>query len=137
MYRRNDGREEVHSLQNHFTAYLSVAVTRFKRRYLERQNLHLSREPSCDFQETALEPVEEPDMLAGLPLTDLLENEALLQALRAMTPRDREVLLDLVVYEMKPAELARKLGLSYQGAMSVYYRAKRKLLEKMKGGDGT
>ena len=76
-------------------------------------------------------------MLAGLPLTDLLENEALLQALSAMTPRDREVLLDLIVYEMKPVELARKLGLSYQGAMSVYYRAKRKLLEKVKGGDGT
>ncbi len=137
MYRRNDGRGEVNSLQNHFTAYLSVAASRFKRRYLEQQNLRLSREPSCDFQDMAMEPAEEPDMLAGLPLTDLLENEALLQALNAMTPRDREVLLDLIVYEMKPAELARKLGLSYQGAMSVYYRAKRKLLEKVKGGDGT
>ena len=74
-------------------------------------------------------------MLAGLPVTDLLESEAIFQALRSMTPRDREVLLNLIVYEMKPAELARKLGLSYQGAMSVYYRAKKKLLEKMKDGD--
>lgn len=137
MYLRNDGRGEVDSLQNHFTAYLSVAALRFKRRYLAQQALRLSREPSCDFQDTVLEPAEEPDMLAGLPLTDLLESGSLLQALRAMTPRDRQVLLDLIVYERKPAELACKLGLSYQGTMSVYYRAKRKLLEKVKGGDGT
>ena len=135
MFRRNDGRGEANSLQNHFTAYLSVAVERFKRRYMEQLNLRLFREPNCDFQETPLESAEEPDMLAGLPVTDLLESEAIFQALRSMTPRDREVLLNLIVYEMKPAELARKLGLSYQGAMSVYYRAKKKLLEKMIDGD--
>ena len=80
------------------------------------------------------EPAEDPDMLSGLPLADLIESEVLLHALRSMSPRDRDVLLDLIVFEMKPAQLARKLGLSYQGAMSVYYRAKKKLLEKLKGG---
>ena len=127
MYQRNDGRGEVNSLQNHFTAYLSVAASRFKRRYLEQQNLRLSQAPSCDFQETPIEPAKEPDMLAGLPLTDLLKSEALLQALGTITPRDREVLLDLIVYEMMPAEL----GVSYQGTTSVYYLAKRKLLENV------
>ena len=135
MYRRNDGRGEINSLQNRFTAYLTVAVERCKSRYVEHQNLRLFREPSYDFTETMFEPAEEPDMLAGLPLSDLIESAAILQALRSMSPRYREVLLDLVIFEMTPAELARKLGLSYHGAMSVYYRARKKLLENLKGGD--
>ena len=134
MYRRNDGRGEVNSLQNHFTAYLSVAVDRCKSRYMERRNLRLFRELSYDFAETLFESAEEPDMLAGLPLTDLIENTVLLQALRSMSPRDLKVLLDLIIFEMEPDELARELGLSYQGVMSVYYRAKKKLLEKLKDG---
>lgn len=134
MYRRNDGCGEANSLQNHFTAYLTVAVDRCKSRYVERRNLQLFREPSYDFTEAVFEPAEDPDMLSGLPLADLIESEVLLHALRSMSPRDRDVLLDLIVFEMKPAQLARKLGLSYQGAMSVYYRAKKKLLEKLKGG---
>ena len=77
MTQRNDGRGEINSLQNPFTAYLTVAVRRCKSRYLE-------------------------------------------------------VLLDLIVYEMKPAELAQKLGLTYQGAMAVYYRARKKLLQQLK-----
>ncbi len=135
MYRRNDGRGEINSLQNRFTAYLTVAADRCKSRYVEQRNLRLFREFSYDFADTSFEPAEEPDMLAGLPLADLIESESLLQALLSMSPRDREVLLDLIVFEMKPAALAHKLGLSYQGAMSVYYRARKKLLEKLKGGD--
>lgn len=132
MTQRNDGRGEINSLQNHFTAYLTVAVWRCKSRYLEDLRKLAVYEPSYDFQETPLDSTEEPDLLSGLPLMDTIENKAVYRALKSMAPRDLEVLLDLIVYEMKPAELAQKLGLTYQGAMAVYYRARKKLLQQLK-----
>lgn len=132
MTQRNDGRGEINSLQNHFTAYLTVAVRRCKSRYLEDLRKLAVYEPSYDFQETPIDTADEPDLLAGLSPMDVVENEALYRALKAMTSRDLEVLFDLVICEMKPAELANKLGLSYQGAMAIYYRAKKKLIQRMK-----
>ena len=132
MNRRNNGHGEINSLQNHFTAYLTVAVRRCKKKFLDDQYKLALYEPSYDFQETPLDTAEESDLLAGLPLMDVLESEALYRALKSMPPRDLEVLFDLIIYEMKPAELAHKLGLSYQGAMAVYYRAKKKLLQQLK-----
>lgn len=135
MNQRNDGRGEINFTQNRFTAYLLESERRCKNRFLRAQHKLALCEPSYDFQETPIDTAEEIDLLADLSLMDVLENEALYHALRAMAPRDLEVLLDLIVYEMKPAELAHKLGLSYQGAMAVYYRAKKKLFERMKKED--
>lgn len=67
MTQRNDGRGEINSLQNHFTAYLTVAVRRCKSRYLEDLRKLAVYEPSYDFQETPLDSTEEPDLLSGPP----------------------------------------------------------------------
>lgn len=131
MNYRNDGRGEINSLQNRFTAYLRTAAERYRKNYLDRLHTLLAQEPSHDFQEQPLESAEDPDMLAGLSLMDITENEALLHALQRLTPRDLEVVLDMVFYDKRPAELARKLGLSYHGAMAVYYRALKKLRKHM------
>lgn len=131
MNYRNDGRGEIDSLQNRFTAYLRTAVERYTKHYLDQLHTLWAQEPSHDFQEQLLERAEEPDMLAGLSLMDTTENTALLHALQSLTPRDLEVVLDMVFYDKRPADLAGKLGLSYHGAMAVYYRALKKLRKHM------
>lgn len=135
MHQRKDKRGESDSMQGQFTAYLDVSTDRSKDRYLTRLHRLTAHEVTRDFQEEPIEGSEDTDLLADLPFLDILENEAILCALQSMSARDREVLLDLIVYEMKPVELARKLGLSYQGAMAVYYRARNALRKKLKGGD--
>ena len=132
MTQRNYVRGGINSLQNPFTAYLTVAVRRCNSRYMEYLRKLAVYVPSYDFQDTPIDTADEPDLLAGLSPMDVVENEALYRALKAMTSRDLEVLFDLVICEMKPAELANKLGLSYQGAMAIYYRAKKKLIQRMK-----
>lgn len=135
MHQHNDGYSDSDSLQRYFTAYLQVAVKRSKGRYLHEQYRIASMEPSCDFQDRLSGAEEEPDLLAGLPSMDVLENERLLRALRSLNARDLETLLDLIVYDMTPAELSRKLGLNYQGAMAVYYRAIKKVRKLLEGGE--
>lgn len=134
MERRNSGHGESDLQQNRFTAYFEVAATRYKSRYLARWHTVREREPSYDFQEMPQEIGEDPDLLSGLSLMDTFENEACLRALQSLPSRDLEVLLDMVLYDVAPTELGKKLGLSYQGVMSVYHRALKKLRKYLKGG---
>ena len=134
MKRRNNGRGEINTLQNHFTAYLTKSVQRGRGRYLEQLHQLATREYSCDFQEHPVETAVTPDLLADLSIWEVVESEALLRALITLEPRDLEVLFALILYGQTPAEVARMLGLSYQGAMAVYYRAKKKLRKILKGG---
>lgn len=135
MKLQNDGYGKSSSLQNRFTAYLQVAVGRCKKRYLNGLHTLLFREPSHDFQEEPMECAEEPDLMAGLSLMDTAENEAFLSALRNLPPRDLKVLLDVILRDKQPAELSEDLGLSYQGAMAVYYRALKKLRKQLEKGE--
>ena len=118
MHQRKDKRGESDSMQGQFTAYLDVSTDRSKDRYLTRLHRLTAHEVTRDFQEEPIEGSEDTDLLADLPFLDILENEAILCALQSMSARDREVLLDLIVYEMK-----------------VYYRARNALRKKLKGGD--
>ena len=81
-----------------------------------------------------METAVTPDLLADLSIWEVVESEALLRALITLESRDLEVLFALILYGQTPAEVARMLGLSYQGAMAVYYRAKKKLRKILKGG---
>ena len=131
----NDGTSEDDVIYNKFTAYLTEGIWRCKVSYSQRRyRISVRQDHDVEVEDIA-SPSAESEMLNRLSLLDRLESEMLYLALKELRQRELDLLFDLVVYEMKPAEIARKLGMSYQGAMAIYYRALKKLRKRMKGDD--
>lgn len=134
MRQRNDGQGEVNSLQNQFTAYLTVAIQRRKRDYMNKKNRLLAHEISDSFQRmdipdpNALEPPE------YFPVLMSLENLMLLEAIESLDELERSILFARVLEKCDYGELAKKLGLRYKGVSAAYYRVLQKLRRKL-GGD--
>ena len=76
----------------------------------------------------------EPELYDGLPLLTRLENAALVFALEQLGEKELHVFLAHVLDEKSFEDLGNELGLSYKGAAAVYYRAIRKIKNKMKRG---
>lgn len=136
MWQRNQGRSEEDILQNQFTAYVSTAVQRMRKRYiwqlLQRRNAEqLAEDVLSEFLPGELRQTEQ-DMLRGLPLDMQMENDALFLALKALSQRERHIFLARVLDQKEFEELGQELGLSYKGAAAVYYRALQKIRKKMK-----
>ena len=71
------------------------------------------------------------EVLEELPLLMRLENDALLYALKELNERERSVFLARVLDGMTFEELADRMHLSYKGVAAIYYRALRKIRQKM------
>ena len=128
---------EDNVVQYKFTAYLDVAIWRYKWHYTERMYRIADLQDTYDLEQDIAAESADSDILDALPLLDILESESLYLALKELKRRELDLLFDLIVYEMKPSEIARKLGMTYHGAMSIYYRALQKLRKRLKGDDWT
>ena len=123
MWQRNNGQAED-DLQFRFTAYLVSAVKRRRKDYL----IQLYKRSSI---ESAVEVV-----LDRLPLMDVIENGALLEALQKLNERERQIFLARTLEEEDFETLGAKFGLSYKGAAALYYRTIQKIRKSIVvGGD--
>ena len=131
MWLNNKGQTETEILQNRFTAYLSRAIRRRRNEYIQRI---LKRQQTESLTECLMSDIEynmEQKLLNELPLMIRLENDALLQALEEINQRERDIFLVRVLDEKGFGEIAKKYGLSYKGAAAIYYRAVRKIKNRM------
>ncbi|MCM1561440.1 MAG: sigma-70 family RNA polymerase sigma factor [Butyrivibrio sp.] len=134
MWKKNSGQTEQEILQNRFTAYLSKAIQRRRKNYLEQIGRR-KEETLSEEMITNLGIFMELDAINELPLIMQLESEPLFYALKSLNERERHVFLAKVLDEKKFHTLAIELGMSYKGAATVYYRAVKKLKESMKGAE--
>ena len=135
MWQKNDGQNEADKLQNRFTAYISVAIQRRRNAYImqsvrQQQLESLTENPVSGSEYDILD-----DILGELPLLMQLENDKLLYALKELDERERQIFLARVLDDKSFEELAGVIGLSYKGVAAVYYRALRKIRNRMKEAD--
>lgn len=135
MWQKNNGHSEADKLQNQFTSYLSMAVQRRRKEYIiqairQKQVESLTENPVSNPEYDVLQ-----DVLEELPLLMRLENDTLLYALKELNERERQIFLARVLDEKSFEELAGMTGLSYKGVAAVYYRALRKIRNRMKEVD--
>ena len=122
MWQRNNGQAED-DLQFRFTAYLVSAVKRRRKDYLIQLYKRSSIESSSEV------------VLDKLPLMDVIENGALLEALQKLNERERQIFLARTLEEEDFETLGLKFGLSYKGAAALYYRTIQKIRKCIEGGD--
>lgn len=132
MWQKNDGQNEADKLQNRFTAYISVAIQRRRNAYImqsvrQQQLETLTENPVSGSEYDILD-----DILGELPLLMQLENDKLLYALKELDERERQIFLARVLDDKSFEELAGVIGLSYKGVAAIYYRALRKIRNRMK-----
>ena len=121
MWQRNNGQAED-DLQFRFTAYLVSAV--------KRSSIESTVEVVYES-----EPSSEEVVLDKLPLMDVIENGALLEALQKLNERERQIFLARTLEEEDFETLGVKFELSYKGAAALYYRTIQKIRKSIEGGD--
>lgn len=135
MWHKNNGQSEDEILQNRFTAYLSKAIQRQRKEYI----LHAIRQKQIEKLLGELAEIQKCDFAweewNELPLLMRLENESLLYALKGLTERERYVLLARILDERSFEEIANRMGMSYKGAATIYYRALQKIRNRMEEVD--
>ena len=134
MWQRNNGQAED-DLQFRFTAYLVSAVKRRRKDYLIQLYKRSSIESAVEVVYES-EPSSEEVVLDRLPLMDVIENGALLEALQKLNERERQIFLARTLEEEDFETLGAKFGLSYKGAAALYYRTIQKIRKSIVvGGD--
>ena len=134
MWQRNNGQAED-DLQFRFTAYLVSAVKRRRKDYLIQLYKRSSIESTVEVVYES-EPSSEEVVLDRLPLMDVIENGALLEALQKLNERERQIFLARTLEEEDFETLGAKFGLSYKGAAALYYRTIQKIRKSIVvGGD--
>lgn len=129
MFKKNNGSDESHRLQNQFSAYLKKAVRNRRIRFLVDKARLEKKEQSLTDIEFAL-----PDM------NDMMEKiadyEALQYALKSIRDKERYIVLSRLVAEVDFEDIAKELGMTYKAVTCLYYRALKKLYQYMEGGEG-
>lgn len=132
MWQIYNGQSEADILQNRFTAYLSMAIQRRRKNYMMRAAKLQQFEYLIEIPEVNLEYDIMQEILEELPLLMQLENDALLNALKGLSERERQVFLARVLDEKSFEELAQEMGVGYKGVAAIYYRAVQKIRNRMK-----
>lgn len=136
MWCRNNGDGATQNIQNRFTAYLVTAVQRQRKAYMFKKNQVTQMEYYFIEDESRNgELIAEQDLFGELPLFMRLESDSLIYALKQLTEKERYVFLERVLNEVSFEKMALELGLSYKGTAAIYYRAIRKIKNKMREMD--
>lgn len=132
MWQKNNGHTAKDEIQNHFTGYLLTAIKRKKEEYVGRLYVQMNREVIVD--EIACPAIEpEQGELECFPIMHRLDNTELWNALNQLNDRELYVLLERAVEEKTFDELASELNIGYKGVAAIYYRAIKKIRDRMKG----
>lgn len=131
MWKKNNSYTAKDEIQNHFTGYLLTAIRRKKKEYLKKYYIHMEHEIIVD--ETVYSTIEaEQGELKCFPIMHTLDNTSLWSALNQLNERELYILLERAVKEKPFDELASELNISYKGVASIYYRAIKKIRDRMK-----
>lgn len=128
MFKKNNGSNEDNRIQNQFTAYLKKAVRYRRIRFLTEEAHVQEKEQSLTDCEFAL-----PDK--NDVIEKIADYEALQYALKSIKEKERYIVLNRLVAEMDFEDIAKDLGMTYKAVTCVYYRALKKLLQLMEGGE--
>lgn len=133
MWDYNDGKSESNILQNQFTAYLLVAVSRSKKKYLRIQAKPYKHELPLEMIEYRREYQTEADLLEDLPVIAQLEDHRLQRALKQAKERDLYILFARVLEDRSFVDLAEELGIGYKAVTAIYYRMVAKIKKELGG----
>ena len=136
----------IESLQNQFSAYLVVAVTNKRLRYLERKRRQTLRENSLpdielkkyqDFEEQYRDFLREQTAFVldnwerYQEFLELIESEKLLKVLSRLKERERKLLFARVFGELTFDELGEKFNMKPKQAEMAFYYILRKIRKEM------
>lgn len=113
---KNNGVTDQERLQNRFTAFITISITRARIDYLrkeKRRTRHIYNIENEKFSFIS----NNTDFISKL-----CDSHSLLCALRTLDERERYVLLARVLEGNSFEEIADKLGLKYKGVTAIYYR---------------
>ena len=134
------------SVQNRFTAYLMIAITNKRTRYLQKKSLYLQQENMladldekvlCDFaQQYHNYQIEREGYLYKewkeiQVLLSILEESLLKKAIKKLKDRDKQILCARVFGELEFAKIGVLVGLSRRQTEMVYYYILRKLKKEL------
>ena len=128
MLPRNSNIAEDEILQNQFTAYVSLAIRRQRIHYIKK----IVRKNS---NELLFSPLHSPMPSEDDPFEKLLEYDALMNALRQIREKEREIVLARVIEEKPFTEIAQEMGMTYKAVTQLYYRVMKRLKVHMEGVD--
>ena len=115
-------------LQNQFTAYVSLAIRRQRIHYIKKKKRLSDTEMLFSPLHTSM-PSEDD------PFEKLLEYDALMNALRQIREKEREIVLARVIEEKPFTEIAQEMGMTYKAVTQLYYRIMKRLKAYMEGVD--
>ena len=121
MFIRNDG-QGVNAIQNRFTAMLKTALFNRKIDYLRGDVKKRSRE--LPLEEYAYSLFDVDDFIETIMDYDVIRS-----ALKTLNDRERKIIVLHIIEDMDFAEVGHRVGLSYKGTATAFYRAIKKLRE--------
>ena len=128
---QNIENNEDQILHNRFTAYLLVAVKRKKAEYRAKQMKNALHEQVVEMGESSV--------LNGVCAGDILDEwlelqikwEQVMHILYKMQERERNIVLEHLLYEHTFSEIANRHGMMYKTVAAVYYRAIQKIRKEL------
>ena len=128
MLPRNSNITEDEILQNQFTAYVSLAIRRQRIHYIKKKK-------RVSDTEMLFSPLHTSMPSGDDPFEKLLEYDALMNALRQIREKEREIVLARVIEEKPFTEIAQEMGMTYKAVTHLYYRVLKRLKVHMEGVD--
>lgn len=132
MWQKNNGKSETEILQNQFTAYLTTAVQRCRKDYIQQAARLQQMENVPEVVRYNQGYSTEEEIFRGLPLSMQMEDSALIHALKEISGRERHIFFARVLDERSFESLAKEIGVGYKSVATIYYRTLRKIKKKMK-----
>ena len=138
---RNEGKSKSEKLQNEFTKYLSVALTRNRTRYIKKKMEDAAHcvlmEPGHEDENGKPETDPEPCLEKSLPhswveVLDRIEDEKLYRLLCELTPAETMVLFQHTIRDLPYKEVEKQTGVSSQTLENQHYGAIRKMKQKLR-----
>lgn len=134
MCDKNDAQKRADAVRRQFTIYLKKAIEYKRRDYIERELRYKAQVTLTDFKDAAVvATIEKNCALYAIELNMETGNERLEEALMRLNSRETLILYARAIKGEDFESLAKRLGISVNGAYSAYHRLTSKL-RKILGG---
>ena len=127
MYIKNDGNGS-NAVQNKFTAYLKIATRNYRIDYMKKKAK--TQKPIVPLDDFEYMTGEEVNFIMAIA-----EYDALKSALKKLSDKERDILLERILGEKSFEELGQKYGIAYKGAAAIFYRTLAKLRTLLGGNE--
>ncbi|ODR33743.1 sigma-70 family RNA polymerase sigma factor [Eisenbergiella tayi] len=140
--------EKTQSMQNRFSAYVVVAVSNRRARYLENKNRNKEREHTVfemldrtytdfseEFNKYVMEQIiqDSGEINKLEELINLTQGQKMIYAIACLKDREKELIFGRVFLELEFEELGKRNGITGKQAEMAYYYVIRKIRKRMEG----